>query len=54
MNPIFDSEHVKVYDDVLPEEDFEMLFEWFNIIPFMNIQRTESVWNHVWNPDAKV
>ena len=54
MNLIFDSEHVKVYDDVLPEEDFEMLFEWFNIIPFINIQRTESVWNHVWNPDAKV
>ena len=52
MNLIFDSEHVKVYDDVLPEEDFEMLFEWFNIIPFMNIQRTESIGNHVWNPDA--
>ena len=37
MNLVFDSEHVKVYDDVLPEEDFAMLFEWFNKIPFMNI-----------------
>ena len=54
MNLIFDSEHVKVYDDVLPEEDFYMLFEWFNQIPFMNIQQAEGVWNKVWNPDAKV
>ena len=54
MNLVFDSEHVKVYDDVLPEEDFAMLFEWFNKIPFMNIQAAEGIWNRVWNPDAKV
>ena len=31
-----------------------MLFEWFNQIPFMNIQQAEGVWNKVWNPDSKV
>ncbi len=53
MNLIFDSEHVKVYDDVLPEEDFDILFEWFNKIPFF-FPQSEGVWNEVWDANTDV
>ena len=53
MNLVFDHECVKVYDDVLSNEDFEKVFDFFNRTSFFYPQ-TEGTWNHVWDVDTLV
>ena len=53
MNLVFDHECIKVYDDVLSDEDFEKVFDFFNRTSFFYPQ-TEGTWNHVWDVDTLV
>ena len=44
MKLVFDSAHVQVYDDVLSEDEFSAVFNWFNFIP-LAFKSAQGEWN---------
>ena len=53
MKLVFDSPQVRVYDDVLSEEEFSAVFDWFNFIP-LAYKEAQGEWNRLWSFDSKV
>ena len=53
MNLTFDSKHIKVYDNVLTDNQFDKLFTWYNNIPLV-YKVADGEWNRLWSFDSQV